>query len=85
MSGWGDSIARALLGIISVGLLVSAALSKSIQLSPWLAGPFLIFGLVFAVLCAFYRNIDGRVNYRMFTLWFSGPGRSSERRRRDDT
>lgn len=89
MNGWGDSIARALLGMIAVGLLASAALSKLIQLSPWLAGPFLVFGLIFAVLCAFYRDIDGRVNYRMFTLRFWGPGRGSgqapgRRRHRDD-
>jgi ABC-type polysaccharide/polyol phosphate export permease len=75
MSGWGDSLARALLGMISLGLLVSAALSKLIQLSPWLAGPFLVFGLIFAVLCAFYRDLDGHVTYRMFTLRFWGPGR----------
>jgi choline-glycine betaine transporter len=77
MSRWGDSIARALLGIIAVGLLISAALSKLIQLSPWLAGPFLVFGLIFAVLCAFYRNLDGHVSYRMFTLRFRGPARGS--------
>jgi len=85
MSGWGDSIARALLGIIAVGLLAGAALSKLIQLSPLLAGPFLVFGLVFAVLCAFYRDMDGRVTYRMITLRFRGPkrGRRLPEQRRD--
>jgi hypothetical protein len=77
MSGWGDSIARALLGMISIGLLIGAVLSNSIQLSPWLAGPFLIFGLIFAVLCAFYRDIQGSVTYKMFTVRFWGPRRGS--------
>jgi hypothetical protein len=77
MSNWGDSIARALLGVIAIGLLAGAALSKLIQLSPWLAGPFLVFGLIFAVLCAFYRDIDGRVNYKMISLRFWGPTRGS--------
>lgn len=76
---WGDSVARALLGLVALGLLAGAALSSTIHLSTWLAAPFLIFGLIFTVLCAFYRDIDGRISYRMLSVRFSGPQRGPKR------
>jgi ABC-type polysaccharide/polyol phosphate export permease len=68
-----------MLGLIALGLLAGVALSSKIHLSVWLAAPFLIFGLIFAVLCAFYRDIDGQVSYRMLSVRFSGPKRAAKR------
>jgi hypothetical protein len=79
MTTWGDSVARGFLGCLAVGMIGCAVASWWLG-HELLAGPLLIFGLIFAIACAYYRNTSGEFGYRGFRLSFRGPGRQDESR-----
>lgn len=76
MEGWGDGVARGFLGALAFGLFAAAVADWWVG-SKTFAAPLLLCGLLLAILCAFYRDISGEVNYTRVKLRFSGPAHVS--------
>jgi hypothetical protein len=75
---WGDGAARFFLGAIAVALLAGAAFSQRLGFSPLTTGALVALGAVFAVLCGFYRSIEGELESDRFKVRFRSPPRPGD-------
>lgn len=66
---WGDSVARAFLGLVACALIGAGVASVWLD-HLLLAAPLVILGLAAAVMCAYFGTVSGEVNCRVIRFRF---------------
>lgn len=76
VGGWGDGVARAFLGFFAL-VLLGAGLAAGWEGRAFFAAALFVLAFVMALLCGFYRSVEGSFDRPWLRIRFIGPARKT--------